>query len=76
VAKPDPVIVRTYKTAKDFEKDAKKLAKKGYVPSLQSHAAVPKGFAGRVASIGTLGVFGSANKSEITVTYTRPADTK
>ncbi len=45
------MIVRTYKTAKDFEKDAKKLAKKGYVPSLQSHAAVPKGFAGRCSQL-------------------------
>ena len=76
VGQPEPVIVRTYKSAKNFEKDAKNLGKKGYVPALQSQAAVPKGIAGRVMNIGTLGVFGSANKSEITDTYSRPADTK
>lgn len=70
----ESILVRTYKNAKEFEKDAKKLAKKGYMPSLQSHASIPKGVAGRLANIGTLGVFGSATKSEITVTYTRPTD--
>jgi len=69
---PQAIIVREYERNKDFEREARKLARKGYVVTSVVSKGQPSGL-GRFIALGGIGAIAMRPGEHLVVTYTYQA---